>query len=493
VLAGLADEDADFLVRTSHLDRLTASLCDAVLDRRDSAEVLHRIERTCLFLTRWGSDGWYRVQRMLREVLRDELQGDPHAIAIQNQRAAAWFEANDLHEEALARSFASRDVSRITRVLPAAIRRALGSGRVETVRSWLFEVERTGGITSHPHLAATSAIAYGLIDDAGRAERCSDVATRAAQAGRDQILVGRAATAQALLCREGAGSMLRDARIAVERLPVTAPEAPMARLLLGVAEAMTGDPDGADRSLAAASEAAFAAGDAGWEACASLVFRAHLADVRGDRERADAFARRARAALSDSNLGSESVAVLAHAMAARLAVRHGAATQARTDLATAERLRGSLTHALPWAALRARLDMATALLALSDVAGARLQLSEIREIAWLRPEMGTLDIEARALSSQVDAIRETNLSAFMLTVAELRLLPLLATHLTFPEIGERLFLSPNTIKTEAKSIYRKLNVASRSGAVECAREIGLLERWIRLEPRQASPGPDGSA
>ena len=100
--------------------------------------------------------------------------------------------------------------------------------------------------------------------------------------------------------------------------------------------------------------------------------------------------------------------------------------------------------------------------------------------SWLRPDMGTLDGEIDALAGQVDAIRETNLSAFMLTVAELRLLPLLATHLTFPEIGERLFLSTNTIKTEAKSIYRKLNVASRGGAVERASEIGLLETWIRL-------------
>ena len=89
----------------------------------------------------------------------------------------------------------------------------------------------------------------------------------------------------------------------------------------------------------------------------------------------------------------------------------------------------------------------------------------------------------------MDAIRETNLSAFMLTVAELRLLPLLATHLTFPEIGERLFLSTNTIKTEAKSIYRKLNVASpqrRCGAGGRDRAPGA---WIRLAPMSAPDGP----
>jgi LuxR family maltose regulon positive regulatory protein len=61
-----------------------------------------------------------------------------------------------------------------------------------------------------------------------------------------------------------------------------------------------------------------------------------------------------------------------------------------------------------------------------------------------------------------------------LTTAELRLLPLLATHLSFREIGNRLFVSRNTVKTQAISVYRKLGVSSRSEAIERATEIGLL-------------------
>jgi LuxR family maltose regulon positive regulatory protein len=61
-----------------------------------------------------------------------------------------------------------------------------------------------------------------------------------------------------------------------------------------------------------------------------------------------------------------------------------------------------------------------------------------------------------------------------LTAAELRLLPLLVTHLTYPEIGERLYVSRHTVKTQAMSIYRKLGVSSRSGAVEKARSVGLI-------------------
>ena len=62
-----------------------------------------------------------------------------------------------------------------------------------------------------------------------------------------------------------------------------------------------------------------------------------------------------------------------------------------------------------------------------------------------------------------------------MTTAELRVLPLLTTHLSFREIGAELFLSPNTIKSQAVSIYRKLGAATRGQAVTRARELGLLE------------------
>jgi LuxR family maltose regulon positive regulatory protein len=64
--------------------------------------------------------------------------------------------------------------------------------------------------------------------------------------------------------------------------------------------------------------------------------------------------------------------------------------------------------------------------------------------------------------------------ATSLTTAELRLLPPLTTHLSFPEIADRLYLSPHTVKAQARSVYRKLEVNSRTAAVERARELGLL-------------------
>ena len=61
-----------------------------------------------------------------------------------------------------------------------------------------------------------------------------------------------------------------------------------------------------------------------------------------------------------------------------------------------------------------------------------------------------------------------------LTAAELRLLPTLASHLSFPQIAAEMFLSPHTVKSEAISIYRKLGVSSRAQAVARSRELGLL-------------------
>ena len=61
-----------------------------------------------------------------------------------------------------------------------------------------------------------------------------------------------------------------------------------------------------------------------------------------------------------------------------------------------------------------------------------------------------------------------------LSPAELRVLPYLQTHLTLPEVAGRLFVSPNTVRSQVGSIYRKLGVSSRSEAVQRATAIGLL-------------------
>jgi len=69
----------------------------------------------------------------------------------------------------------------------------------------------------------------------------------------------------------------------------------------------------------------------------------------------------------------------------------------------------------------------------------------------------------------------------LLTEAELRVLALLATHLTLAEIAERNYVSRATVKTQAISIYRKLEVTKRAQAVTRAIQLGMID--AAAEPR----------
>jgi LuxR family maltose regulon positive regulatory protein len=74
-----------------------------------------------------------------------------------------------------------------------------------------------------------------------------------------------------------------------------------------------------------------------------------------------------------------------------------------------------------------------------------------------------------------------------LTPREVTLLELLPTHLSYAQIGERLYLSVNTVKSNLKSLYRKLEVGSRAEAVEAATALGLIVPKAEAEAR---PDPD---
>ena len=145
----------------------------------------------------------------------------------------------------------------------------------------------------------------------------------------------------------------------------------------------------------------------------------------------------------------------------------------------AHRLRPLLDHGIPWLTVEVGLELTRAHLALADPGAARTVLTETEHVLDLRPQMGSLVDEARELHDRVAATAESGGAwAMSLTAAELRLLPYLATHLTFPEIATRLFISRNTVKSEAVALYRKLGASSRSHAIERAVEAGLLESTI---------------
>ena len=124
--------------------------------------------------------------------------------------------------------------------------------------------------------------------------------------------------------------------------------------------------------------------------------------------------------------------------------------------------------------VQALLELARADLALGDPDGAHAALGQVQGILQRRPSLGVLPAQADELRSEARRLGAPTRSGSSLTTAELRVLPLLATHLASREIAERLSLSPNTVKSQTISIYRKLGVSSRSGAVARAQEIGLL-------------------
>jgi LuxR family maltose regulon positive regulatory protein len=132
-----------------------------------------------------------------------------------------------------------------------------------------------------------------------------------------------------------------------------------------------------------------------------------------------------------------------------------------------------MTYAIPSTAL-IQFELAKAYLELADPTGTRTLLREVRDILRQRPDLGVLRRQADQLRSELDAVRDGSIGASSFTVAELRLLPYLTTHLSFREIGERLHVSRHTVKTQAISVYRKLGVSSRSQAIVKAHEVGLL-------------------
>ena len=196
--------------------------------------------------------------------------------------------------------------------------------------------------------------------------------------------------------------------------------------------------------------------------------------ARGDWSRAETFAGQADTALR--RIGLEHLLVCA--VQARVAWHRGDVPAARQLLLSAQRLRPVATYAIPHLAVQARIELIRIHLALGDLAGARTLMREIDGVLQRRPDLGTLVREAQALRTQLSEDQAPSVpGASSLTSAELRVLPMLATHLSFPEIGADLFLSPHTVKSQAISIYRKLGASSRSQAVARSRELGLLEGW----------------
>jgi len=466
-----------FLTRTAVLERMCGPLCEAVLELPGSAAALADLAGSNLLLVPLDRRGqWYRYRHLFRDMLLAELERqEPSLLPVLRRRAAAWCLRNDMREEALEYSIAAGDVDTVARLVQSLWLPTDRQGRFATLQRWFRWLDERGGIAGHPMVAVWAALLAAETGRPAEAERWTDIVDRwqYADAARpdDPAAEAWAAVVRAILCRRGIGQMCADADEAAQKLAAANIMAPAGAVCQGVARILSGDLDDGDAYL---EDAVSVAEDVGAYEILSdaLDERSLLAMARGDWSQAEVLARQAGTALRQ--IGMETL--LDCAVQARAAMHRGDVPAVRQHLVSAQRLRPVVTYAMPHIAVQARIELTRVHLAQADIGGARTLMREIDELLNRRPDLGTLVGEARALRTQLSADHAPSVpGASSLTGAELRVLPMLATHLSFPEIGAELFLSPHTVKSQAMSIYRKLGASSRSQAVACSRELGLLD------------------
>ncbi len=462
-----------FLRRTSILDRMCGPLCDAVLADEGSAQELEKIERANLFLVPLDNRReWYRYHHLFRELLQRELaETEPDLVRVLHGRAADWFEAAGDQESALEHSYAAGDTDRAAAILTSIAFPVYYSGRVTTLERWFQRFERAGLLDRYPAVALHGARIHAL---RGRSEQAWSWLDAAAHGTPSRAFEPRIGALKAWLCRKGAKQMLADAEAALEGLPTTSDWRPSALVAQGTALLLLDRGEEADAVLASAADCAAELGSTETRVVA-LAERALLAGKRGEHERAEELANEAHELVSTSGVEGAPVLALENAASAQTLLHRGHWNEARACLTAAQDLLPYLTIAIPWLAVQTRIELGRGFVTLRDRPAVEELLVEIDDVLSQTPGLAMLAASAEELQREAHTVSDRKGNLGGLTPAELRLLPLLATHFSFREIAEQLFVSRNTIKTQAISVYRKLGVSSRSDAIAEARRLGLSE------------------
>jgi LuxR family maltose regulon positive regulatory protein len=122
VLQQQPDSVQNFLLRTSILDRMCGSLCEAVLctPAASGQETLEYLERANLFIVPLDSERrWYRYHHLFGDLLHQRLAQSlaPRAIAQDHIHASEWYENNGLLFEAFRHATAANDIERTARLV----------------------------------------------------------------------------------------------------------------------------------------------------------------------------------------------------------------------------------------------------------------------------------------------------------------------------------------------------------------------------------------
>jgi LuxR family maltose regulon positive regulatory protein len=481
VLDGQPPHLRSFLLRTSVLGRLSGALCDAVLQTSGSTSVLENIERENLFVVPLDtSRHWYRYHQLFGELLRTELRrSEPDLVADLHRRAATWFETEGLIDEALRHLIAAGDIARSADLIAADWVDEFNGGGVSTISGYLDLLpEET--VRQDPRLSvarAWIALSMGQLDDA--AEWIEAVETGSATHTADT----RAISAQVVVLHAVHSFKTADVAAALEgarrAITLDVGEAPhavcAAHCIYGAALYFSGSTQEAQDAFRRAVGLAAKVGDRR----ARIYALGYLALMSAERgQLADAELQIRRASGSSRNLadGEHFVDVMVSLAAAEVLATRGdaAAAVAAADMAVmSARQGGAILEVAKTLVVRAEVFEH-----LGDHQTAKATLDEVGALVRGCTDAG---ISKALLASaepsagvEVTSRHETFAAGEELTPKELEVLRLLGTRLSRREIGARLYVSLNTVKTHQRAIYRKLRVEYRGAAVSRARELGLL-------------------
>jgi LuxR family maltose regulon positive regulatory protein len=351
------------------------------------------------------------------------------------------------------------------------------SGRHATVQRWLdlFSEEQ---LSTTPFLVALATYARLPAGDGAGAAHWLDRAERViGDADPDQPGLTPAAIVamlRGMIRPQSAQDMIEDALHGYRSFPL-GPWHANTCMVVGAGELLLGDHERARTYLAEGiAEATASSTHAVLAMCCAL--QAIVEIDCGRWSEATTLAHRGRATLAEHGLEAVPSLFLVTAVSALVAARAGRVAEAEADRLTSCRLLTGYLQVAPWANLEARLALARADVLLGDRIGARTLLDEAERFLHDVPDAAHAKEQLTAIRRLLDErVEGEGWGPSSLTTAELRVLRYLPTHLTMAEIAERLYVSRNTVKTQAIAVYRKLGTASRSGAVEIAREAGLFD------------------
>lgn len=485
----LDDQDVKLLTRTSILDGVEPELAGVVAGVPDGRDRLRRLAGANLLIGEVsGPETSYRYHHLLRDHLRAELERREPGIEPElHGRAVAWYTEVGRPELAIEHAIASGDVDVAANLVEEATLRTYLQGHGDRLERWLATFD-DAAFERRPCMAVGAALVHALSGRPETADHLADIVERSAFSGVPANGSASFESARAMLrasmVRDGPDDAIANAEFAVAAEELGSPWRTLACEVLAVGHVLRGDASEADAVLAAAIDAAPRHGSYAFYA---LALRASLAMARRDWDAAARYAHEAHDRFGKMEFDAVASSVLVHAVTARVAIHRGDLRRGREELVHAQLVRPLASYALPSTAVVALLEVARAYLAIADPAGAASALAEAEGVLRRRPGLGILGAQVGELRRQSRGSAQALAGPSTLTPAELRVLPILATHLKFEEIGARLHVSRHTVKSQVVSIYGKLGVSSRGDAVGRAIEIGLLEPFPGLLLTGAEP------